>query len=64
MGKRFVVLFLYIVIGFEFRYLTPLFLFLPYLTWLLRRWKAAREFKEGRKVTKIPRRYFRVLTTI
>ena len=48
-------------------YLILLF-FLPHLTsWLLCLWKAAREFKEGRKETKIPFKfqlYFRVLMTI
>ena len=43
------------VVDFGFKYLTPSFFFLTYLNcrflWL---WKAAREFKEGRKETKKP----------
>ena len=41
------------VVDFRFKYLTPLF-FLPHLNCrLLFLWKAAREFKEGKKETKI-----------
>ena len=42
------------VVGFGFKYLTALYLFLLHLTCQLYLWKAAREFKEGRKETKIP----------
>ena len=57
-----------IVVDFVFKYLTPLFLFLPHLTCLLLcLWKATREFTEIRKETEIPYKfqlYFRVLMTI
>ena len=43
------------IVYLGFKYLSPLFLFLPHLTCrLLCPWKAAREFKVGRKEAKIP----------
>ena len=39
-----------LLVDFGFKCLTPFFFFSPHLTfWLFYMWKAAREFKEGRK---------------